>query len=396
MKIKRSLILVLIILTLFCFLPSVKAYEQGTVTCIYNDGGTHSSGGESWKNYLNVTFYGVGTTMPNLGEIEYYSIYNNDLNDKRAIFSYDTDSIDYFVNYNNFIPGVEAQYRYASSIILSDVSQGTKAITENKNELVCPKQFMILEYTKETGIINKQVKTQYDLYACGNNYGDYNNDTCPTTQTYLREYRKTANHDGTSGKFYTMSYYTGSLISNVGQKDPTQTNVQDVYNDTQQKLEEVCKDEDDNPVYNEEECQKLQLQQGSNVNQAETNLGTTEEKLKEEYLGFKANIKIDFDTTKGCESYLGNPKDNINKPPAYYLQFTFNLIKYVAIILLLVLSVVDYGKAVASSNQDAIKKATMNTVKRIIIAAVVFMLPMLIEFLFKILGLYSSTTCGIK
>ena len=109
-----------------------------------------------------------------------------------------------------------------------------------------------------------------------------------------------------------------------------------------------------------------------------------------------ADIDLDFDTTKGCESYLGNPKDNVNKPPAYYLQFAFNLIKYAAIIMLIVLTVIDYAKAVASSNQDAIKKATMNTVKRLIIAAIIFLLPMLIEFLFKILGIYSSTTCGIK
>ncbi len=112
--------------------------------------------------------------------------------------------------------------------------------------------------------------------------------------------------------------------------------------------------------------------------------------------GFESNIDIDFDTTKGCESYLGNPKDNVNKPPAYYLQFAFNLIKYIALILLLVLTIIEYAKAIASSNQDAIKKATMNTIKRIIIAVIIFVLPMLIEFLFKILGIYSSTTCGIR
>lgn len=108
------------------------------------------------------------------------------------------------------------------------------------------------------------------------------------------------------------------------------------------------------------------------------------------------DLPIDFDIAQGCESYLGNPEDSTNKPPAYYLQFSFNLMKYIAIILLLVLTVIEYAKAVASSNQDAIKKATMNTVKRLILAAVIFMLPMLIEFLFKVLGIYSSTTCGIK
>lgn len=112
--------------------------------------------------------------------------------------------------------------------------------------------------------------------------------------------------------------------------------------------------------------------------------------------GFESNVKIDFDTSKGCESYLGNPKDSVNKPPAYYLQFTFNLMKYAAIIILLVLTIIEYAKAVASSNQDAIKKATINTVKRLIIAVIIFVLPMLIEFLLKLLGIYSSSTCGIS
>ena len=100
--------------------------------------------------------------------------------------------------------------------------------------------------------------------------------------------------------------------------------------------------------------------------------------------------------THGIRRYLGNQKDNVNKPPAYYLQFAINLIKYIALIILLVLTIIEYAKAIASSNQDAIKKATMNTIKRIIIAAIIFVLPMLIEFLFEVLGIYSATTCGIN
>ena len=237
MKIKISYILMF--LTFLVFPSKVIAWEQGTITCIYNDNGTYSNGNDSWKKYLNVTFYGVGTTMPSLGEIEYYSIYNNDLNDKRVTFLYEQNAIDYFVNFNSFIPGIESQYTYMPSILLSDVSQGLNAIKENNKELVCPSQMMVLERTIETGkwniFVPNEIKTRYDLYACGNNYGDYNNDTCPTIRKYLSEYRKTANHDGSEGKIHTMYYYTGSLISNVGQKDPTQTNIQDVYNDTQQK-----------------------------------------------------------------------------------------------------------------------------------------------------------------
>lgn len=106
------------------------------------------------------------------------------------------------------------------------------------------------------------------------------------------------------------------------------------------------------------------------------------------------NNKLDFNTSNGCESYLGNPKTKGD--PAYYLQFVFNLIKYAAILLLFALTVMEFSKAVVSSNQDAMKKALQNTIKRLIIAVVIFFLPILIKFVFELLGIYSAGTCGIS
>lgn len=106
------------------------------------------------------------------------------------------------------------------------------------------------------------------------------------------------------------------------------------------------------------------------------------------------NNKLDFDTSNGCESYLGNPKTK--GEPAYYLQFVFNLIKYAAILLLFALTVMEFSKATVSSNQDAMKKALQNTIKRLIIAVVIFFLPILIKFVFELLGIYSAGTCGIS
>ena len=102
---------------------------------------------------------------------------------------------------------------------------------------------------------------------------------------------------------------------------------------------------------------------------------------------------VPLDTDKGCESYLGPVEPGY---PAYYLQFIFNLMKYIAIILLFVLTIVEFGKATVSSNQDAMKKAIQNTVKRFIIAVIIFFLPILIEFLLELLGVYSASTCGIS
>ena len=76
------------------------------------------------------------------------------------------------------------------------------------------------------------------------------------------------------------------------------------------------------------------------------------------------------------------------------MQFAFNIIKYAAIILLFVFTITDFIKAIASSDDKAIKKALQNAIKRIIIAIIIFFLPILIEFVLSLLGIYGD--CGIE
>ena len=112
-------------------------------------------------------------------------------------------------------------------------------------------------------------------------------------------------------------------------------------------------------------------------------------------IGADPNLKTDND----CESYLGNPEYNPNvntQSPAYYLQFAFNIMKYAAMVLLLIFTIVEFVKASSSSNQDAMKKAIQNTIKRLILAIIIFFLPILIKFLLTVLGAYSPGTCGIS
>ncbi len=110
------------------------------------------------------------------------------------------------------------------------------------------------------------------------------------------------------------------------------------------------------------------------------------------------DLNLDIDIPFGdvnCNSYLGNPK--INNTPAYYLQFAFDLIKYIAIILLLVLTIVDFAKAVINGkNPEEMKKALNNSIKRLIIAVVIFFLPILIKFVLTLAGIYSPSTCDIR
>lgn len=64
----------------------------------------------------------------------------------------------------------------------------------------------------------------------------------------------------------------------------------------------------------------------------------------------------------------------------------YDLIKFAVPILIIGLSIIDYVKAVASHNQDDVKKTTGKLIKRLIIGLIVFLLPTLIEFLLGLAG----------
>ena len=77
-----------------------------------------------------------------------------------------------------------------------------------------------------------------------------------------------------------------------------------------------------------------------------------------------------------------------------FLQQIFNIFKFIAPLLCLALSMMDFVKAVAGQDKDALSKATKTTGKRIIYAIVLFFIPDLINFLFELLGWVG--TCGIR
>lgn len=105
------------------------------------------------------------------------------------------------------------------------------------------------------------------------------------------------------------------------------------------------------------------------------------------------DIDWNFDADS-CNSILGEISDN--NSPAHYLNFAFNIIKYAAIVILFVFTIIDFTKAITASKDDAIKKASQNMIKRLIIAAIIFFLPYIIIFILEILGIVTNNpTCGI-
>ncbi len=77
-----------------------------------------------------------------------------------------------------------------------------------------------------------------------------------------------------------------------------------------------------------------------------------------------------------------------------FLQQVFNVFKYAAPLLCLAFSIMDFLKATASQEKEALSKAAKTTGKRVVYAIILFFIPNLINFLFNLLGWYG--TCGIS
>ena len=92
-----------------------------------------------------------------------------------------------------------------------------------------------------------------------------------------------------------------------------------------------------------------------------------------------------------CHHIFGDP--NTEGDFANYLQQIFNVFKYLAPALVIVLSIVEFIKAASSDDKEALLKASKKTGIRIVLAILLFFIPGLINFLFDKLGWYG--TCGI-
>lgn len=193
----------------------------------------------------------------------------------------------------------------------------------------------------------------------------------------LKDFRTNYLHDNEAPAFMVNSPAYIELMNNIDT----------AYNEAKKEELEKAEEELEEGNITDEEYNEIVNNWDNDVEQVVNQATTAFENIK-----LNSFIDIDFDVSNGCKSYLGDPSDSGS--PAYYLQFSFNIMKYAAIIMLFVFTFIDFTKAVASSKDDAIKKATQNAIKRVIIAIIIFFLPILIEFLLSLFGIYSN--CGIS
>lgn len=117
---------------------------------------------------------------------------------------------------------------------------------------------------------------------------------------------------------------------------------------------------------------------------------------KNYYTGEKYNTDASYQLdSASCDSLLGTIDDTDD--PAYYIHQGFIWIKYIAIIILVALSMKDFFMAIVDKDEDSINKATKKCVKRLIYAVIIFLLPIIIE---QVMGwsnlIDDPSICGLK
>ncbi len=92
-----------------------------------------------------------------------------------------------------------------------------------------------------------------------------------------------------------------------------------------------------------------------------------------------------------CDALFGDP--NKAGDFAYYLQIALDIIKYAGIVLCVVLSVVDWFKALMGDDKDMYKPLAKKMAARLFYAVALWFLPIIVKTLLTLLDVYG--TCGI-
>lgn len=92
-----------------------------------------------------------------------------------------------------------------------------------------------------------------------------------------------------------------------------------------------------------------------------------------------------------CSDIIGDPNEEGDF--AYYLNSAFNFIQYLGPVILIIISIIDYARAISSGDKDIISKLNKKSVTRIIFVFLLFFIPLLIKIILTMFGMYSN--CGI-
>ena len=76
-----------------------------------------------------------------------------------------------------------------------------------------------------------------------------------------------------------------------------------------------------------------------------------------------------------------------------YIEKILSLMKYAGIVLCIGLTILDFAKAITGDDKDALNKITKKALTRILLVALLFFLPTIINF---IIGIVNENACPIN
>ena len=95
----------------------------------------------------------------------------------------------------------------------------------------------------------------------------------------------------------------------------------------------------------------------------------------------------------GACSFLGDPSDS--ESVAWLLQKVLDFIKVVGPLLVIVLSSFDFMQVILNGSDDSFAKAKNKLITRLILAALLFFIPIIVEALLGVFGIMGDPTCGL-
>lgn len=93
----------------------------------------------------------------------------------------------------------------------------------------------------------------------------------------------------------------------------------------------------------------------------------------------------------GDNAILGNVNDE--NSVAWLVNEILNYLKIIGPFLVLILSSIEFVKAILTSDDESLSKAQKNLITRLILAAALFVLPTLISVILNVFGITSNEIC---
>ena len=343
--------------------------SMSTHNCYYK-------GTENGKEYaILMTLSGVDASLlAPFVEFEYYS--QDSSGNLVTHFSTNYDGQNYLYNYNKDYGTYFALSNHVTRVWMDNEDSEENLNSAIKNGDFCPSTiYKIYDETND----------DYMFMLCNGYDAENDQQTCTNVKNYIDSNMNKIVRDASNATVTKYNYTKNISFSNSGQSDFSETDIRDVYVEIEEELEEPTSETDD--IIMEHAQQQI-------VNQA-ADQGISEQQLIEYK---KIQINPLQPKEENCDSLLGSTtcSTGSNCEPAFYLQIAFTVMKYAAIIILIVMTMFESIGSLTSNDDGAMKKSLNKCIIRLVLCVLIFFAPVILEYLFTWMKVYTPSTCNIK